>query len=115
MDIEWAKDGVTGELFIVQARPETVHSGKRLQASAEVFHLKGKPGAPLVVGQAVGEKIGAGRAHVVTDVSKLQEVQPGEVLVAQNTDPDWEPVMRRVAAIITDQGGRTRTCRHRFA
>ena len=62
---------------------------------------------PLVVGQAVGEKIGAGRAHVVTDVSKLQEVQPGEVLVAQNTDPDWEPVMRRVAAIVTDQGGRT--------
>jgi pyruvate, water dikinase len=107
MDIEWAKDGVTGELFIVQARPETVHSAKRTQVSAEVFHLKAKPGAPLVVGQAVGEKIGAGRAHVVTDVSKLQEVQPGEVLVAQNTDPDWEPVMRRVAAIVTDQGGRT--------
>ncbi len=59
------------------------------------------------MGQAVGEKIGAGRAHVVTDVSKLQEVQPGEVLIAQNTDPDWEPVMRRVSAIVTDQGGRT--------
>jgi len=107
MDIEWAKDGVTGDLFIVQARPETVHSVKRIQATAEVYHLKTKPGIPLVVGQAVGEKIGAGRAHVVTDVSKLQEVQPGEVLVAQNTDPDWEPVMRRVAAIVTDQGGRT--------
>ena len=107
MDIEWAKDGVTGELFIVQARPETVHSAKHIQASAEVHHLKGKAGTPLVVGQAVGEKIGAGRAHVVTDISKLQEVQPGEVLIAQNTDPDWEPVMRRVAAIVTDQGGRT--------
>jgi pyruvate,water dikinase len=107
MDIEWAKDGLTGELFIVQARPETVHSAKRIQATAEVYHLKAKPGIALVVGQAVGEKIGAGSAHIVTDVSKLQEVQPGEVLVAQNTDPDWEPVMRRVAAIVTDQGGRT--------
>jgi pyruvate,water dikinase len=72
-----------------------------------VYHLKAKPGRPLLVGQAVGEKIGAGRTHVVTDVSKLQEVQPGEVLVAENTDPDWEPVMRRVAAIVTNQGGRT--------
>ena len=107
MDIEWAKDGLTGELFIVQARPETVHSAKKLQATAQVYRLKAKPGRPLVVGQAVGEKIGAGRARVVTDVSKLQEVQPGEVLIAQNTDPDWEPVMRRVAAIVTDQGGRT--------
>jgi pyruvate,water dikinase len=107
MDIEWAKDGLTGELFIVQARPETVHSAQRIQTSAEVYHLKVEPGVPLVVGQAVGERIGAGRAHVVTDVSKLQDVQPGEVLVAQNTDPDWEPVMRRVAAIVTDQGGRT--------
>jgi pyruvate,water dikinase len=108
MDIEWAKDGVTSELFIVQARPETVHSAKHIQASAEVYHLRGKAaGTPLVVGQAVGEKIGAGRANVVTDISKLQEVQPGEVLIAQNTDPDWEPVMRRVAAIVTDQGGRT--------
>jgi len=107
MDIEWAKDGVTGELFVVQARPETVHSAKRIEASAEIYHLQVQPGTPLLTGQAVGENIGAGRAHVVTDVSKLQEVQAGEVLVAQNTDPDWEPVMRRVAAIVTDQGGRT--------
>ncbi len=107
MDIEWAKDGVTGELFIVQARPETVHSAKKVQATAQVYRLKAKPGTPLVIGQAVGEKIGTGRAHVVMDVGKLQEVQPGEVLIAQNTDPDWEPVMRRVAAIVTDQGGRT--------
>jgi pyruvate,water dikinase len=107
MDIEWAKDGITGELFIVQARPETVHSAKLIDASAEVYHLKAQPGTPLLTGQAVGEKIGVGRAHVVIDVSKLQEVEPGDVLVAQNTDPDWEPVMRRVAAIVTDQGGRT--------
>jgi pyruvate, water dikinase len=107
MDIEWAKDGITGELFVVQARPETVHSAKPIHAAAEVYRLKVKPSAALVAGQAVGEKIGAGRAHVVTEVSKLEEVQPGEVLVAENTDPDWEPVMRRVAAIVTDQGGRT--------
>ena len=107
MDIEWAKDGLTGQLFILQARPETVHAAKRIQASADVYRLEVQPGTPLVVGQAVGEKIGAGRAHVVSDVSKLQEVQAGEILIAQNTDPDWEPVMRRVAAIVTDQGGRT--------
>ena len=107
MDLEWAKDGVTGKLYILQARPETVHSTKSSKVTADVYHLKGRPGAPLITGQAVGEKIGAGRVRVVTDVSKLQEVEAGEVLVAVNTDPDWEPVMRRVAAIVTDQGGRT--------
>lgn len=108
MDIEWAKDGASGQLFILQARPETVHSAKRVQTTAEVYRLVGEhSAAPLISGQAVGEKIGCGRAHVVTDVAKLQEVQSGEVLVAENTDPDWEPVMRRVAAIVTNQGGRT--------
>jgi len=107
MDIEWAKDGVTNKLYIVQARPETVHSTISRKITADVYHLQAKPGPPLVTGQAVGEKIGAGRAHVVTDISKLHEVEVGEVLVATNTDPDWEPVMRRVAAIVTDQGGRT--------
>ncbi|MGZ4865949.1 MAG: phosphoenolpyruvate synthase [Candidatus Angelobacter sp.] len=107
MDIEWAKDGITGELFILQARPETVHSAKSTKSSAEVYQLQVKPPAPLISGQAVGERIGTGRVRVITDVSRLQEVQPGEVLVAENTDPDWEPVMRRVAAIVTDQGGRT--------
>lgn len=108
MDIEWAKDGVTGELFILQARPETVHSAKMTKgAAAEIYQLRGTPPSPVVSGQAVGEKIGVGGVRVVTDVSKLQEVQPGEVLVAESTDPDWEPVMRRVAAIVTDQGGRT--------
>ena len=107
MDIEWAKDGVTGELFILQARPETVHATRSLKSAADVYELSVKPPAPLITGQAVGEKIGAGRVHVVTDIAHLQEVQPGEVLVAENTDPDWEPVMRRVAAIVTNQGGRT--------
>lgn len=107
MDLEWAKDGVTGELFIVQARPETVHSAKPRTAAAEAFRLTAPPGPPLVTGQAVGEKIGAGRVRVVRDVRELDTVQPGEVLAAEMTDPDWEPVMRRVAAIVTDKGGRT--------
>jgi pyruvate,water dikinase len=107
MDIEWAKDGVTGDLFVLQARPETVHSAKPRTATAERFHLTQAPGAALVTGQAVGEKIGVGRVRVVREVAALQTVQAGEVLVAENTDPDWEPVMRRVAAIVTDTGGRT--------
>jgi pyruvate,water dikinase len=110
MDIEWAKDGLTGELFIVQARPETVHSMKSRTAAAEVYRLTAPPGEPLVTGQAVGEKIAAGRVRVVRDIrdaGALERVQPGDVLVAGMTDPDWEPVMRRVAAIVTDQGGRT--------
>ena len=107
MDIEWAKDGSTGELFIVQARPETVHSAKSTNKGAEVYQLRGKPPVALIAGQAVGEKIAAGPVRVITDIAKLQEVQAGDVLVAENTDPDWEPVMRRVAAIVTNQGGRT--------
>lgn len=107
MDIEWAKDGVTSEMFIVQARPETVHSTKARTAVAEIYSLKGKHGFPLVKGQAVGEKIGAGRVRVVRKASELQKVEAGDVLVARLTDPDWEPVMHRVAAIVTDQGGRT--------
>lgn len=107
MDIEWAKDGSSGELFVLQARPETVHSSKPRTASAEVYKLKESPEAPLVTGQAVGEKIGSGAVRVVREVSGLADVQPGDVLVALKTDPDWEPVMKRVAAIVTDQGGRT--------
>ena len=107
MDIEWAKDGVTGDLFVVQARPETVHAGKSPTAAAEIYRLTGTPGPALVTGQAVGEKIAAGRVRVVRDVGALDSVQPGEILVAGMTDPDWEPVMRRVAAIVTDKGGRT--------
>ena len=107
MDIEWAKDGLTGNLFVVQARPETVHSAKQRTAAVEVYRLTGDHGVPLVAGQAVGEKIGTGRVRVVRDASELQKVEAGDVLVARITDPDWEPVMRRVAAIVTDQGGRT--------
>jgi pyruvate, water dikinase len=107
MDLEWAKDGITGELFILQARPETVHSAKPRNAVAEVYRLKGTTGTALVSGQAVGDKIGVGRVRVVRNVSGLFTVQKGDVLVAEKTDPDWEPVMKRVAAIVTDQGGRT--------
>jgi pyruvate,water dikinase len=107
MDIEWAKDGKTGKLFVVQARPETVHSGKTREAVAQVYRLNSDHGAPLVMGQAVGERIGSGRVRVVRDAGDLPKVQAGDVLVARITDPDWEPVMRRVSAIVTDQGGRT--------
>jgi pyruvate, water dikinase len=107
MDMEWAKDGVSGQLFIVQARPETVHSAKPRTIAAEVYRLREIPGPALVRGQAVGERVGAGAVHVVHETSALASVVDGEVLVARTTDPDWEPVMRRVAAIVTDQGGRT--------
>ncbi|HEX3280119.1 MAG TPA: phosphoenolpyruvate synthase [Pyrinomonadaceae bacterium] len=107
MDVEWAKDGISGELYIVQARPETVHSRKPRTVLAEVYRLKGEHGLPLVKGQAVGEKIGTGRVRIVREAGELQKVAAGDVLVARLTDPDWEPVMRRVAAIVTDQGGRT--------
>ena len=107
MDIEWAKDGISGELFIVQARPETVHSAKTHTAVTEVYRLAGAPGGMLARGQAVGERIGTGRVRIVRNLKALQSVQAGEVLVAEMTDPDWEPVMRRVAGIVTDKGGRT--------
>lgn len=105
MDIEWAKDGRTGELFIVQARPETVHS-RRAGQKIETFRLKGK-GTILARGKSVGARIGAGKTRVVRTAADLSAVQPGEVLVAPMTDPDWEPVLSRAAAIVTDQGGRT--------
>lgn len=107
MDLEWARDGVTGELFIVQARPETVHSNRPPTAAAETYRLTESPGRPRLTGQAVGERIGAGRVRVVRELTELQQLQTGEVLVAVNTDPDWEPAMKRVAAIVTEQGGRT--------
>ncbi len=107
MDIEWAKDGVSGQLVIVQARPETVHSAKPRTAAAEMYRLTGMPGERLLTGQAVGEKIAVGRARVVKDPGALEAVRQGEVLVAEMTDPDWEPIMRRAAAIVTDKGGRT--------
>lgn len=105
MDIEWAKDGVTGELYILQARPETVHSIRKPQ-EAEVMSLK-KRSQVILKGKAVGAKIGAGPVRVVNDVSEIKDFQEGEVLVADMTDPDWEPVMKKAAAIITNRGGRT--------
>ena len=105
MDIEWAKDGVTGELFIVQARPETVHS----QEARDVlltYHLEQR-GPVLAKGKGVGEKIATGTARVIADISHLGEFRPGEILVADTTNPDWEPVMKTAAAIVTNRGGRT--------
>jgi len=104
MDIEWAKDGEDGRLYIVQARPETVASQRA--ASFEIFTLKGR--APVLVsGRAVGEKIAAGSVRVIRDIRDLKKFRAGEVLVATATSPDWEPVMQIAAAIVTDHGGRT--------
>ncbi len=105
MDIEWAKDGRTGELFIVQARPETVQS--RGQPEAIEVHCLKTRGPVLVTGRSVGEKIGRGPTHVVRSVHDLHRFRDGEVLVTDKTDPDWEPTMKKAAAIVTDRGGRT--------
>ena len=105
MDIEWAKDGDAGKLFIVQARPETVRSRKGLH-TMERYLLKEK-GTVLVEGRSIGHRIGAGPARIVTSINEMDRVQEGDVLVTDMTDPDWEPVMKRSAAIITDRGGRT--------
>ena len=105
MDIEWARDGETGDLYIVQARPETVAS-RRAGQTLNSYALKGS--APvLVIGRAVGEKIATGLARVVTSAKDLAAFRPGEVLVATTTTPDWQPVMKTAAAIVTDRGGRT--------
>ena len=105
MDMEWAKDGVDGELYMVQARPETVESQKQGNTLRQ-YHLK-QQGEILARGYAVGTKIGAGRARYIADVAHLDEFQAGEVLVAETTTPDWEPVMKTAAAIVTNRGGRT--------
>lgn len=105
MDMEWAKDGITGELWIVQARPETVQSQKELNVQ-ENYSLK-ETGSVLVSGRSVGERIGQGPVHVITHASDLAEFRAGEVLVTDKTDPDWEPTMKKAAAIVTNRGGRT--------
>jgi pyruvate,water dikinase len=105
MDIEWGKDGIDGELYILQARPETVKS----QAAGKVEHrykLKGK-GPVLVEGRAIGQKIGTGPVKVVHNLSEMDRVQAGDILVTDMTDPNWEPVMKRASAIVTNRGGRT--------
>lgn len=105
MDIEWAKDGITGEIFIVQARPETVQS-QRSKDVLETYVLE-KRSEILARGRSVGDKIASGKAHVITDISDLPSFKSGEILVADTTTPDWEPVMKTAAAIVTNKGGRT--------
>ncbi|MBU0636363.1 phosphoenolpyruvate synthase [Candidatus Micrarchaeota archaeon] len=105
MDIEWAKDGKTNQLFIVQARPETVQS-QRPKNLLESYILK-KKGNVLATGQSIGEKIGIGKAHIIKNVNQISTFQKGEVLVTDTTDPDWEPIMKLAAAIVTNRGGRT--------
>jgi pyruvate,water dikinase len=119
MDIEWAKDGITNQLFIVQARPETVQSQKtgnvlrsyRLVLGNKEWRGNGEKSSqspiPLVIGRAIGEAISQGKARLILDVQKLEQFQPGEVLVTERTDPDWEPIMKRASAIVTNSGGRT--------
>ena len=107
MDIEWAKDGEDGRLYILQARPETVHRAER-PSVLEVFTIQETtPRERLAAGQAIGQKIGVGRVRRLLDPRFLDRFQPGEVLVTPMTDPDWEPIMKRAAAIVTDRGGRT--------
>jgi pyruvate,water dikinase len=105
MDVEWAKDGISGEIFIVQARPETVQS-QRQRGLVKVYRLKER-GAVLARGRSVGDAIAAGPARVLKNAYELARVRPGDVLVTDKTDPDWEPVMKKAAAIVTNRGGRT--------
>ena len=105
MDIEWAKDGENGDLFIVQARPETVQSQKAMDV-LETYYLDSKS-AVLAKGKRVGEKVATGKARVISSVARLSSFKPGEVLVTDSTTPDWEPVMKTAAAIVTNKGGRT--------
>jgi pyruvate, water dikinase len=124
MDIEWAKDGITNELFVVQARPETVQSQKQqnvLRSYRLVLGSGGEEGQggqrngeksptpplPLITGRAIGEAIGQGKVRVIVNANKLEQFQAGEVLVTDRTDPDWEPIMKKASAIVTNSGGRT--------
>jgi pyruvate,water dikinase len=105
MDMEWAKDGVTGELFIVQARPETIQAGRDFSKVKEYIPQETK--TPVVMGASVGSKIATGKAHVILDTRHIGEFKKGEILVTTMTDPDWEPIMKMASAIVTDKGGRT--------
>jgi pyruvate,water dikinase len=105
MDIEWAKDGVDGKLYIVQARPETVRSREDMQV-IERFQLKGEA-KTICEGRAIGHKIGAGKAKVLGSIEEMDKIEVGDVLVTDMTDPDWEPIMKKASAIVTNRGGRT--------
>ena len=106
MDMEWGKDGRTGELFILQARPETVHSRKSLNL-IETYHLDPRGSEPLVEGRSIGSKVAGGKVRVIHSVAELDQFRQGEILVADRTDPDWEPTMKMASAIVTNRGGRT--------
>ena len=106
MDIEWGKDGNDGKLYILQARPETVKSQQKAGEANHTFKLKGT-GKVLTVGRAIGQKVGSGPVRVIKNPADMHRVQPGDILVADITDPNWEPVMKRAAAIVTNRGGRT--------
>ncbi len=107
MDIEWGKDGIDGRIYILQARPETVKSQAREETQLR-YRIRNAGDATLLAsGRAIGQKVGVGTVRVVADASDMNQVQPGDVLVTSMTDPDWEPVMKRAAAIVTDRGGRT--------
>ncbi|MFG0233322.1 phosphoenolpyruvate synthase [Achromobacter sp. 413638] len=106
MDIEWGRDGIDGKIYILQARPETVKSQQGANDVQQRYRLKAT-GQVLITGRAIGQKIGAGPVRVVGDISDMDKVQPGDVLVTDMTDPNWEPVMKRAAAIVTNRGGRT--------
>ncbi len=105
MDIEWAKDGLDNQIYIVQARPETVKSRAKSQVM-ERYHLQ-KESKVLIEGRSIGQRIGAGTARIIKDIEEMDKLQPGDVLIADMTDPDWEPIMKRAAAIVTNRGGRT--------
>lgn len=107
MDIEWGKNGVDNKLYILQARPETVKSQETLNNVTETFKLNKHSEKPLVVGRAVTQKVGVGPVRIVLDPAEMHLVQPGDVLVADMTDPNWEPVMKRASALVTNRGGRT--------
>lgn len=106
MDIEWAKDGPSGELFILQARPETVRS-RQSTAVLRSWQLDAPPPPPLVTGRAIGASVSSGRARLIRDPGEIQRFASGDVLVTSRTDPDWEPILKRASGVVTDQGGRT--------
>ena len=106
MDIEWGRDGIDGKIYILQARPETVKSQQAVNDVQQRYRLKAT-GDVIVTGRAIGQKIGSGPVKIVGDISEMDQVQPGDVLVTDMTDPNWEPVMKRASAIVTNRGGRT--------
>ena len=106
MDIEWGRDGEDGKLYVLQARPETVKSQEKRRDTLTRYRI-GKRGEVLASGRAIGSKIGQGRVRIIMDVSEIARVQDGDVLVTDMTDPNWEPVMKRASAIVTNRGGRT--------